>query len=438
MCGVIGIWGNDHVVRDLYQGLLAIQHRGQDSPPASSPTTAGSTPRRATASSATSSRPRASSACAATSASATPATRRSAAAAARTPSRSRSTRRSASSWPTTATSRTTGAQGRALREAPPPAQLRLRRRDHPQRLRPGARRAEDAGPRARARLQGGRGRLQEGPRELLGRRLHRRPGDGRLPRSRSASSPWSTASRNDGLVPSYAVASETVSLNLMNFGDIKSVEPGQAVFFDRDRKVHTKRLSDGRHTPCLFEWVYFARPDSFIDNANVYKVRVNLGRFLADGDPAAQAPHRRRRARARLGPRRGHRDRPEARPEIQRGPGQEPLHRPDVHHARRRQAARARSARSSTPSPPSSRASASSSSTTASSGATRRGPSSRWSGSAGRRRSTSPRTRPRSASPASTASTCRPRPSSWPGTPTRRRWPSGSARTRSSTRRSTT
>ena len=74
------------------------------------------------------------------------------------------------------------AQGRALREAPPPAQLRLRRRDHPQRLRPGARRAEDAGPHARARLQGGRGRLQEGPRELLGRRLHRRPGDGRLPR----------------------------------------------------------------------------------------------------------------------------------------------------------------------------------------------------------------------------------------------------------------
>jgi amidophosphoribosyltransferase len=88
-------------------------------------------------------------------------------------------------------------------------------------------------------------------------------------------------SRNDGLIPSVAVASETVSLNLMNFGDIKSIEPGQAVFFDKDRKVHAKRLSCCRHTPCLFEWVYFARPDSIIDNANVYKVRVNLGRFLA-------------------------------------------------------------------------------------------------------------------------------------------------------------
>jgi amidophosphoribosyltransferase len=88
-------------------------------------------------------------------------------------------------------------------------------------------------------------------------------------------------SRNDGLLPSFAAASETVSLNLMNFGNIKSIEPGQAVFLDRNRKVHTKRLSCCRHTPCLFEWVYFARPDSIIDDANVYKVRVNLGRFLA-------------------------------------------------------------------------------------------------------------------------------------------------------------
>jgi len=87
--------------------------------------------------------------------------------------------------------------------------------------------------------------------------------------------------RNDGLIPSYAFASETVSLNLMNFGGIKTVEPGQVVFIDKGRKVHARRLACCHHTPCLFEWVYFARPDSVIDNANVYKVRVNLGRFLA-------------------------------------------------------------------------------------------------------------------------------------------------------------
>lgn len=87
--------------------------------------------------------------------------------------------------------------------------------------------------------------------------------------------------RNDGLIPSYAFASETVSLNLMNFGGIKTVESGQVVFIDKGRKVHARRLACCHHTPCLFEWVYFARPDSVIDNANVYKVRVNLGRFLA-------------------------------------------------------------------------------------------------------------------------------------------------------------
>ena len=87
--------------------------------------------------------------------------------------------------------------------------------------------------------------------------------------------------RKDGLRPSYAVASETVSLNIMGFKDIKSLEAGQAIFIDKNHKIHTKRIISDRHTPCLFEWVYFARPDSFIDNANVYKVRVNLGRFMA-------------------------------------------------------------------------------------------------------------------------------------------------------------
>jgi amidophosphoribosyltransferase len=87
--------------------------------------------------------------------------------------------------------------------------------------------------------------------------------------------------RKDGLLPSYAVASETVSLNLMNFSGIRNIEAGQAVFIDTKRNVHLKRIVRGHHTPCLFEWVYFARPDSLIDNASVYRVRVNLGRFLA-------------------------------------------------------------------------------------------------------------------------------------------------------------
>jgi amidophosphoribosyltransferase len=87
--------------------------------------------------------------------------------------------------------------------------------------------------------------------------------------------------RKDGLVPSYAVASETVTLNIMNFSEIRDIEAGQVVFLDKKRRLHKKKLAHCAHSPCLFEWVYFARPDSFIDNANVYKCRVNLGRFLA-------------------------------------------------------------------------------------------------------------------------------------------------------------
>jgi amidophosphoribosyltransferase len=87
--------------------------------------------------------------------------------------------------------------------------------------------------------------------------------------------------RRDGLVPSYAFASETVSLNIMNYGEIRDVEAGEAVFIDRTRTVHRKHVRRGCHSPCLFEWVYFARPDTFIDKVNVYKCRVNLGRALA-------------------------------------------------------------------------------------------------------------------------------------------------------------
>jgi amidophosphoribosyltransferase len=93
--------------------------------------------------------------------------------------------------------------------------------------------------------------------------------------------PLAYGTRKDGLLPSYAVASETVTLNIMNFSEINDIEAGQVVFLDKKRHLHKKRLAHCAHSPCLFEWVYFARPDSFIDNANVYKCRVNLGRFLA-------------------------------------------------------------------------------------------------------------------------------------------------------------
>jgi amidophosphoribosyltransferase len=88
--------------------------------------------------------------------------------------------------------------------------------------------------------------------------------------------------RQDGLIPSYAFASESVSLNIMSFAQIKNVQAGEAVFLDHGRTLHSRKIAHCPHSPCLFEWVYFARPDSFIDNVNVYLCRVELGRFLAE------------------------------------------------------------------------------------------------------------------------------------------------------------
>jgi amidophosphoribosyltransferase len=94
--------------------------------------------------------------------------------------------------------------------------------------------------------------------------------------------PLAYGKRKQGILSSYAVASESVSLNIMNFSEIKNVEAGQVLFIDRNHRLHTQKLAQCPHTPCLFEWVYFARPDSYIDNVNVYDSRDILGRFLAE------------------------------------------------------------------------------------------------------------------------------------------------------------
>jgi amidophosphoribosyltransferase len=88
--------------------------------------------------------------------------------------------------------------------------------------------------------------------------------------------------RRDGLVPSYAFASESVALNIMGFTEVRNVQAGEVLFLDQGRTLHRRQVGGCPHSPCLFEWVYFARPDSFIDNVNVYLCRVELGRLLAD------------------------------------------------------------------------------------------------------------------------------------------------------------
>jgi amidophosphoribosyltransferase len=59
------------------------------------------------------------------------------------------------------------------------------------------------------------------------------------------------------------------------------LDAGEAVFVGQDRKVVRKKLSDKPHRPCIFELVYFARPDSLLDDVSVYKTRVRFGEALA-------------------------------------------------------------------------------------------------------------------------------------------------------------
>jgi amidophosphoribosyltransferase len=81
----------------------------------------------------------------------------------------------------------------------------------------------------------------------------------------------------------YMLASESVALDSQGFTLIRDVAPGEAVYIDVEGQLHT-RLCAGRseYTPCIFEHVYFARPDSLMDGISVYKARLRMGEKLAD------------------------------------------------------------------------------------------------------------------------------------------------------------
>lgn len=79
----------------------------------------------------------------------------------------------------------------------------------------------------------------------------------------------------------YIVASESVALDAVGFKFVRDVEPGEAVFVTQDGQLYTRQCAERpRNVPCIFEFVYFARPDSFIDGVSVYASRVNMGRKL--------------------------------------------------------------------------------------------------------------------------------------------------------------
>jgi amidophosphoribosyltransferase len=83
------------------------------------------------------------------------------------------------------------------------------------------------------------------------------------------------------IVPGFAFASESVSLDLLGFSEIRDVPPGSAIFVDQNRVVHERKLHSAPFRPCIFEYIYFARPDSYLNKINVYQARVDLGKKLA-------------------------------------------------------------------------------------------------------------------------------------------------------------
>ncbi len=81
----------------------------------------------------------------------------------------------------------------------------------------------------------------------------------------------------------WMVASESVALEGSGFAFVRDVEPGEAVFIDLDGRMVSRQCADNPQlVPCIFEYVYFARPDSMINGVSVYDARLRMGEYLAD------------------------------------------------------------------------------------------------------------------------------------------------------------
>ncbi|MHB8255810.1 MAG: amidophosphoribosyltransferase [Acidiferrobacterales bacterium] len=82
--------------------------------------------------------------------------------------------------------------------------------------------------------------------------------------------------------PEHLIASESVALNVLGYDLVRDIEPGEALFVDLNGEVHAQQCAENpRHVPCIFEHVYMARPDSIMDGISVYRTRLRMGEKLA-------------------------------------------------------------------------------------------------------------------------------------------------------------
>jgi amidophosphoribosyltransferase len=102
-------------------------------------------------------------------------------------------------------------------------------------------------------------------------------------RDRFGIRPLSLGKLKDG---GWIVASETCAFELVGAEFVRDVKPGEMLIFEEGKEPFSEQIFEPDYHPCAFEYIYFARPDSIIDGKNVYAMRLEMGRRLAEETPA--------------------------------------------------------------------------------------------------------------------------------------------------------
>lgn len=80
----------------------------------------------------------------------------------------------------------------------------------------------------------------------------------------------------------WIVASESAVFRPLGFNSWRDIAPGEAIFIDYNRRLHRQQCAEPQPMPCMFEYIYLARPDSTLSGVSVYQARLNMGRKLGE------------------------------------------------------------------------------------------------------------------------------------------------------------
>ncbi|PIZ73335.1 amidophosphoribosyltransferase [Candidatus Peregrinibacteria bacterium CG_4_10_14_0_2_um_filter_43_11] len=86
--------------------------------------------------------------------------------------------------------------------------------------------------------------------------------------------------RRGGMKDEYIIASEKIALDILGFEVLRDLAPGEFIHIDVEHELHSKIVMKRSYSPCIFEYVYLARPDSVIDKISVYNARLRMGKKL--------------------------------------------------------------------------------------------------------------------------------------------------------------